>query len=214
MESSIWNFHFAFLEYIPDYISHFQTSFRKIWKAARFYNRADAEKFIENFDLMIFTFLHPLFSVLSIWCQKTIEIPSNPLFRAMRSMNSPHIWLTLIPGIKRNMCLMKYGVEVIMQDRINIFDYANVMDWNVGFYEDSNYWRHLFKDVGGDLGRCSAGKLATDSVMGAPEGHLPFVFLCIFRWTTFLYPPFFLPLTLRLLLLGFFLGEILPLSLL
>ena len=115
---------------------------------------------------------------------------------------------------KRNMCLMRYGVEVISQDRINIFDYANVMDWNVGFYEDSNYWRHLFKDVGGDLGRCSAGKLATDSVMGAPEGHLPFVFLCIFRWTTFLYPPFFLPLTLRLLLLGFFLGEILPLSLL
>ena len=29
---------------------------------------------------------------------------------------------------KRNMCIMKYGVEVIMQDRINIFDYANVME--------------------------------------------------------------------------------------
>ena len=140
---------------------------------------------------MIFTFLHHLFSVLSIWCQKTIERPSNPLFHAMRSMNSPHIWLTLRVWEKRNMCLMKYGVEVIMQDRINIFDYVNVMDWNVGFYEDSNYWRHLFKDAGGDLGRCSAGKLATDSVMGAPEGHLPFVFLCIFRSGDFSIPPFF-----------------------
>ena len=86
---------------------------------------------------------------------------------------------------------MKYGVEVIMQDRINIFDYVNVMDRYVGFYEDSNYWRHLFKDVGGDLGRCSAGKLATDSVMGAPEGHLPFVFLCILFAGRLFYTPLF-----------------------
>ena len=204
MESSIWNFHFAFLEYIPDYISQFQTSFRKIWKAARFYNRADAEKFIENFNLMIFTFLHPLFSVLSIWCQKTIEIPSNPLFRAMRSMNSPHIWLTLLPGIKRNMCLMKYGVEVIMQDRINIFDYANVMDWNVGFYEDSNYWRHLFKDAGGDLGKMLSRKACHWLRDGGSWRSFALCFLCIFRWTTFLYPPFFLPLTFEIVAPWFF----------
>ena len=86
---------------------------------------------------------------------------------------------------------MKFGVEVIMQDRINIFDYVNVMDWNVGFYEDSNYWRHLFKDAGGDLGRCSAGKLATDSVMGAPEGHLPFVFSLYISFGRFFYTPLF-----------------------